>query len=1184
MRVTKLELQGFKSFAKKTELNFCDGITAIIGPNGSGKSNLSDAIRWVLGEQSARNLRGGRMEDVIFGGTQKRKPLPMAEVTLTFDNEDHKLPTDYQEVAVTRRVYRSGESEYALNGKTCRLKDVLELFRDTGIGKDGYSIIGQGKVDEILSNRSSDRRTALEEAAGVMRYRVRREEAERKLEQTRKNMERIRDILTELEDRLGPLSRQSKKARQALEYQNELKELEVNLFLRETQRNREKLEKEQQNLKLVEENIAQNRLEDESLLTSLQKQEEALAAMDELLQQEQQALTELVSRLENRQGEKSLLKERWEHAVQEQERLLEQSREAEEKAEKLLNQVQELETLYGQDTTQLEAQLEKENEKLTALTLETEEAEEKIEKMKATIMESMNRLSDMRSSLSRFEAMESALKQREEAIEKEQEALTKKAEALALEHEEALAEEKNLLKNWEEAKAALQACKIRRQQGESTLRDKQKTLQQIEQNCAALASRLHVLKEMARRREGYQNSVRLLMEAGEKNPAIGQKIIGVVGELVRIPTELEAAMTTALGGAAQNIVAPTGQDGKALIEILRKREMGRATILPLDTLRINPPKGKDLDCLREKGVKGIASELIDCDPAARKAIDYLLGRTLVVEDMDTALRIRRQYNTSFQMVTVQGDILSTGGAMTGGSRKKESFSILSREREIEELGGQYKQAQQERDEATAAIAAVQKEQGLLAIQQDSLTEQVHEAALQVEKQKDKLSIIARDRENCREEQEALEEEHQSNVESLAEIEKSIQRFSREKDSLEQRSDVTREDVMEGQKAFYALRKRREEQGALVTDVRLKLTAAQKETDAREKEKARLNREQEEALAQSCQNALKAREQQTYADGLKEEEEALQEALERLEKEVEQAREQLEKKRSERRGCQEELSVVRTRRDALLTENGKLLEQKTRSEMALGKLHTHLEQIQDRIWNSYELTYENALALWKDMPLGTATARAGELRSAIRALGDVNPGSIKEYEEVSQRYGEMKKQYDDLVQAAADLDKLIEGLVRTMEKVFTGEFARVQKEFSQVFTELFGGGQAELRLSDPSDVLGCDIDIIAQPPGKKLQLLSLMSGGERALTAIALLFAMLRIKSPAFCVLDEIEAALDEANVNRFADFLKTYSRETQFILITHRKGSMEACNTLYGVAMEEKGVSSLVSAKFEEVS
>lgn len=1184
MRVTKLELQGFKSFAKKTELNFCDGITAIIGPNGSGKSNLSDAIRWVLGEQSARNLRGGRMEDVIFGGTQKRKPLPMAEVTLTFDNEDHKLPTEYREVAVTRRVYRSGESEYALNGKNCRLKDVLELFRDTGIGKDGYSIIGQGKVDEILSNRSSDRRTALEEAAGVMRYRVRREEAERKLDQTRKNMERIHDILSELEGRLGPLSRQSKKARQALEYQNELKELEVNLFLRETQRNREKLEKEEQNLKLVVGNIAQNRLEDEELQKALSAQEEALQTMDEVLEQSQQGLTELLSKLENRQGERSLLKERKAHAEEEKERLEGAGQASMQRGEELLARVQELESLYGGDTEALEAQLKEENENLTALTKETEKAEENIEEMKAAIMDSMNRLSDMKSSLSRFEAMENALKQREEAMDKERRALEEKAQGLKKEYEEALQEQEELDKKLEEARAALLQCKERRQQGEKTLGGLQKALQGEEQHCAGLASRLHVLKEMARRREGYQNSVRLLMEAGEKDPDIGKKIIGVVAELVRIPQGLEAAMATALGGAAQNIVSPTGQDGKALIEILRKRELGRATILPLDTLRVNAPKGKDLECLQEKGVRGIASQLIDCRLEARKAIDYLLGRTLVVEDMDTALRIKKQYNTPFQLVTVQGDILSAGGAMTGGSRKKESFSILSREREIEELTKEYKDALARREEGLKTIETARKEQTLLGVQQEGLSEQVHEISLQTEKQKDKLSIIARDMENCREEQGALEEEHQSNLESLAEIQKSIQGFSREKDSLQQRSDVTREDVMEGQKAFYALRKRKEEQSDLVTEIRLKLTAAQKETDAREKEKTRLQKERAEALEQGRMSLKKAREQQGYIASLAEEERALVLAAEALEAQAQSAQQALEEKRQERKGCQEELAVVRTRRDALLTENGKLLEQKTRSEMALGKLQTHLEQIQDRIWNSYELTYENAMSLWKEMPLGTASSRAGELRSAIRALGDVNPGSIKEYEEVSQRYGEMKKQYDDLVQAAADLDKLIEGLVRTMEKVFTGEFARVQKEFSQVFTELFGGGQAELRLSDPSDVLGCDIDIIAQPPGKKLQLLSLMSGGERALTAIALLFAMLRIKSPAFCVLDEIEAALDEANVNRFADFLKTYSRETQFILITHRKGSMEVCNTLYGVAMEEKGVSSLVSAKFEEVS
>ena len=544
MRVTKLELQGFKSFAKKTELTFGNGVTAIIGPNGSGKSNLSDAIRWVLGEQSAKNLRGGRMEDVIFGGTQKRKPLPMAEVTLTFENADHKLPTDYKEVAVTRRVYRSGESEYALNGRNCRLKDVLELFRDTGIGKDGYSIIGQGKVDEILSNRSQDRRTALEEAAGVMRYRVRREEAERKLEQTRKNMERIRDILSELEGRLEPLKRQSEKARQALCYQEELRDLEVNLFLRETQRGREKVETQQQSLTLIEENIAQNRQEDASLLAGVEAQEQKLKALEEALEQEQQSLMSLTAALEGKQGEKSLLEEKRDRSRQEIDRLESLSREGLDRARALEEQAQGLEKLGAGDTAALETRLQQENEILDALTGEARQGEEEIEAMKAAIMESMNRLSDMRSSLSRFETMEGALRQRESAMEQERAALAEKENGLLLEEQEAAQEENRLKDAWGQAKRDMQAAREQKRQKEEALTQARKRLNEQEQSCAALASRLHVLKEMARRREGYQNSVRLLMEDAAKDPCLSEKILGVVAEKIRVPRQLEAAIAT----------------------------------------------------------------------------------------------------------------------------------------------------------------------------------------------------------------------------------------------------------------------------------------------------------------------------------------------------------------------------------------------------------------------------------------------------------------------------------------------------------------------------------------------------------------------------------------------------------------------------------------------------------------
>ncbi|MDY2981970.1 MAG: chromosome segregation protein SMC [Eubacteriales bacterium] len=1184
MRVTKLELQGFKSFAKKTELTFGNGVTAIIGPNGSGKSNLSDAIRWVLGEQSAKNLRGGRMEDVIFGGTQKRKPLPMAEVTLTFENADHKLPTDYKEVAVTRRVYRSGESEYALNGRNCRLKDVLELFRDTGIGKDGYSIIGQGKVDEILSNRSQDRRTALEEAAGVMRYRVRREEAERKLEQTRKNMERIRDILSELEGRLEPLKRQSEKARQALCYQEELRDLEVNLFLRETQRGREKVETQQQSLTLIEENIAQNRQEDASLLEGVEAQEQKLKALEEALEQEQQSLMSLTAALEGKQGEKSLLEEKRDRSRQEIDRLESLSREGLDRARALEEQAQGLEKLGAGDTAALETRLQQENEILDALTGEARQGEEEIEAMKAAIMESMNRLSDMRSSLSRFETMEGALRQRESAMEQERAALAEKENGLLLEEQEAAQEENRLKDAWGQAKRDMQAAREQKRQKEEALTQARKRLNEQEQSCAALASRLHVLREMARRREGYQNSVRLLMEDAAKDPGLSEKILGVVAEKIRVPRQLEAAIATALGGAAQNLISPTGRDAKAILERLRAKEYGRATVLPLDLLRVNPLKEGERRCLKEPGILGVASELIGREESVSRAIDHLLSRTVVAENMDCALRVKERFGGSFQIVTLQGDIISAGGAMTGGSRKKESFSILSREREIEELDAGRREAEAARKSLAEGMEQTQKELLLLGVQGDALSEQVHETSLELERQKDKRSIIARDIQQCREEKESLEEEHASNLENLASLKKSIDGFSREKEDLQQNSDVTREDVMQRQKALYALREKREAQAALVTDIRLKLTAARKEADARQQEQERLRREREQVMSQSLEARKQIARQQAQLEALNREQQALEETLQTLREQVRTGETTRQQKSEARAACQEELADVRRRRDGLLTATGTLMEQRTRAEMALGKLRTHLEQIQDRIWTTYGLTYENAMALYKEIPLGSAACRVSELHRALRELGEVNPGSIKEFEEVSARYGEMKQQYDDLTKAASDLDTLIASLVRTMEKVFSGEFVRVQEQFSQVFRELFGGGQAELRLSDPKDVLGCDIDIIAQPPGKKLQMLSLMSGGERALTAIALLFAMLRIKSPAFCVLDEIEAALDEANVNRFADFLRAYSHETQFILITHRKGSMEVCNTLYGVAMEEKGVSSLVSAKFEEVS
>ena len=1182
MRLTKLEMQGFKSFAKKTELQFGSGITAVIGPNGSGKSNISDAVRWVLGEQSARALRGAKMEDVIFNGTQKRRPLGMAEVTLTFDNSDHSLPVDFDEVGVTRRVYRNGESEYAINGKNCRLKDVLELFRDTGIGRDGYSIISQGKVDEILSNKSADRRSALEEAAGVMRYRVRRTEAERKLENTQKNMERIGDILHELESRIGPLQEQRDKALRYQEAREELRRLEVNLFLHETEKSRAKIAELQATLDSVREKLASVESEDTVLQEASHELEDRIRVLDDKMDEGQKRLLELLSQVESLQSEVKLKQAHREALEKERERLLSeadaQDREAAERREIL----DSLSGFSDEEREALAKQIEDDTETLSSLQTACEQAEAALEEKKNRIMEELNRLSDKKSSLSRLSALEQSLTERKETILSDIEKCAKRLEALQAEQDQAAEEQERLSRERDKGRESLRLARENQAKLSSEQEALTENLRQKEQESGAMSSRLHVLEEMARKREGYQNSVRLIMDLSERDVELRQRIVGVVAELIHVPEKYEVAVGTALGSAQQNLVSRTGGDAKYIIETLRKREFGRCTILPLDLLSENGVRDRDRHFLQEKGVIGLACDLISWDEGVDKAVEYLLGRTVVVEDLSVGVSLKERSGGVFQIVTLKGDLITPGGAMTGGSSQRKSFGILGREREIADLKKRYAELEKERKAAVDELTQKKQQVVQAAVQVDAMVMDLHERDIDLERQNDKLNIIRRDIESTGADLETLEEEQAANEENIRSIQDRKALLNSEQTDLEEHGNVSRQEVIEDSKALYALRRQRDEQAESLTELRLRYTAVLKEASAREAERERLQHEIERCGQKKASLIEEAAKAQREAEAETEVQAAFQTSIEEAKAILAAAQQEQQKVDDQRALQKEELRVRRARRDELLDSTRELLDSRTRTEMALGKLQTALEQQQDKIWQSYGLTYENALQLREDIPITASSQRAAKLREQIRALGTVNLDAIEEYAQVSERFESLSCQYDDLTKAAQDLYTLIEKLTRTMEKVFAGEFDRVQTEFKKVFEALFGGGQAELRLSDPKDVLNCDIDIIAQPPGKKLQLLSLMSGGERALTAIALLFAMLRVKSPAFCFLDEIETSLDEANVSRFAEFVRDYGKQTQFILITHRKGSMEVCNTLYGVAMEEKGVSGIVSAKFEE--
>ena len=1186
MRLTRLDISGFKSFAKKTELQFGSGITAVIGPNGSGKSNISDAVRWVLGEQSAKALRGTKMEDVIFNGTEKRKPQSMCEVTLTFDNSDHKLPLDFGEVAVTRRMFRSGESEYCLNGRSVRLKDGSELCRDTGIGKDGYSIISQGRVDEILSNKSNDRRTALEEAAGVMRYRVRKEEAERKLDNTERNMERIADTLKELGERLGPLEEQSATARQFLKLREELKDLEVNLFLYQSDRAKERIKTLSEQIGSFEQDLAfheeRNRtLADESLALESQVRE-----IDERASAQQNKVIEMLSGVESHVGESNLLIERRDHAKKEIARVSDERETAKQAADAIREALdRNTESEDGErEREALHAQIAAETEALERTDADIAAREAAVEAQKTAVMEAMNRLADAKSDLSRFDTMAAALKDRLAALDGEDRTAEEKVASLKEELEAAHRAEQKQAETMNEHIAARKTAQRERIEMESDYLAMQAALKVLEQNVGALSSREHVLREMIRSHEGYQNSVRMLLQAAQTDGQLKDCIIGPVAELLTVPKKVETAIGMSLGGSLQNIVTTTAEDAKTVIEYARAKDLGRVTLLPITLLNPNPLSEKERALLSEPGVVGLASELVSCDKRCQIVAEYLLGRTVIVEDLDSAIRLRKKSKNAFHIATLLGDFLATGGTMTGGSLKKGGFSLLGREREVEEIRKQLKKAEQAVQEKQDEIEEQKKQILLKDTQIDAFTAAAHGDELELVHLREQREIIERDLKDAEEAVQELQDERGDLNESLADIEKRRTSAATVEDDIKKQNLLSTEDIRKAQLAIAEDKQKREAMSAALTERRIRAMALEKEADARAAERQRLNRDLDltvqkigsyDAQIGTLSDAV------TAADARLEE---MERSITGEQAELKLAKEEQSKLEAERTRVNELLSQFRRDRDGILDTVRELDERKHRNEMQMNRLEMEVKNSADRIWEEYELTYENALPLRREIAVGATQQRVNALKTEIRGLGDINVSAIEDYKAVSERHESLSAQFADLEKAKADLYTLIGQLTQTMEQTFVREFQKIQTNFADTFVQLFGGGHAELRLSDKTDVLNCDIDIIAQPPGKKLQLLSLLSGGERALTAIALLFAMLKLKAPAFCVLDEIETSLDEANVTKFANYLKEYSDETQFIIITHRKGSMEVCDTLYGVAMEEKGISSIVSARFGETA
>ena len=1187
MRLIKLEINGFKSFARKTEIEFEPGVTAIVGPNGSGKSNIADAVRWVLGEQSARALRGAKMEDVIFNGTEQKKPLAYCEVSLTFDNADGKLNTDFTEVTVTRRVYRSGESEYLLNRTACRLKDIGEVFRDTGIGKEGYSIIGQGRVEEILSNKSSERRNAFEEAAGVMKYRVRKEEAERKLENTKKNLQRLSDILEELAGQVGPLEEQSAAAREYLRLRDELKEIEINVFLYQYDKLNERLAGLADTLAQLSGEIEKNAALEGSLGVDCAAEEERERALSGAISELQNELLALSSGVEAKAGESRVFQERMENLVKERERLQTRIAESEarkkELAESLAARESELSGNAGKQAAERES-FEAQSVRLAEMAAEIEEKEALLERQKREMIEAMNRISDAKSMLSRYEAIRGTLEERLRAIDGEEAGLHEKAGKLDAEYAEAE-------KQFNAVRAARAECEAQRaaaiaavNETNERLRAAREAVRAMEQQSEAGKSRLKVLEEMKRAHEGYYASVRNVLRDSARDLELKKRIEGVVAELIRVPKEYETAVEMALGAALQNIVTPTEQDAKYVIEYLRRKEYGRATLLPISAMRARTLDAAEREACRVDGFLGVGSELVGYDAKYRGVFENLLGRTVIVRDLDAGIAINKRARGAFRIATVKGDIINPGGSMTGGSVQKREFSLIGREREIEELKKRMAALAEGLTARAAEAEAAEASLGGANAAVEAAAETLHKKDVELATQKEKLDIIRKYVDEAHKELEEAALERAQIHDNIENIDEQRRAAEADREGLEEGNFATQEDIKKTQEALAALRAEHAAENERATERRVALMALEKEQAAAENERTRMQRELA-GLAASVEADQRAAEAALakFAQ-MQHELAAIDVDISAERKEVDEHTERLHAMENERAKHLQALDELRARRETIAAELGDMRERRHRAELNQSRAQMELQTMQDRIWEEYELTYENAQPFRRQIAITASHVRADELKKAIRALGDVNVSAIEDYKNVKERYEGLSAQCSDLAQAEADLQQLIAELVSTMEAEFRRQFERIGENFATTFTELFGGGKAELILSDKNDILNCDIDIIAQPPGKKLQLLSLLSGGERALTAIALLFAMLKLKPTAFCILDEIETSLDEVNVSNFAEYVKRYSEDTQFILITHRKGSMEVCNALYGVAMEERGISKIVSARFNEIA
>ena len=1176
MYLKSIEIHGFKSFANKIVFQFHNGITGIVGPNGSGKSNVADAVRWVLGEQRIKQLRGASMQDVIFSGTELRKPLGYAYVAITLDNSDHQLAIDYNEVTVARRIYRSGESEYLLNGTPCRLKDVNELFYDTGIGKEGYSIIGQGQIDKILSGKPEERRELFDEAAGIVKFKRRKLAAQKKLEDEQQNLVRVNDILSELEKQIGPLEKQSETAKIYLKKKEELKTLDVNMFLLENQRLQEQLKDAQEKYDIASEDLENTSKQYENIKEEYKKIEGQITLLDETIEKNRSALTDTSMLRGKLEGEINVLKEQI-HSARNNEEHLKQRREA------VLNEIaaknQDKEGILsdkGQIDEQV-AEIEKKRDEakaaLTAVQSCIEELNNQIEGGKNAIIEALNARATIKSKLGRYDTMTEQVNIRKAELT---------SRILRMKSDEAQQEEtlKALNDEFEKINEEIRTLNDAVESKEEkltllreTLADKDKKLRDTQVSYHQEKSRLEALSNLTERYEGYGGSVKKVMERKEQEKGI----VGVVADIIKVDKKYETAIETALGGNIQNIVTDDEETAKRMIGYLKQTKAGRATFLPLTSIT-HPQEFKNLESLKEKGVLGMADELVHVDEKYRNVAKAMLGRIVVVDQVDNAVRIARKFDYGIRMVTLEGELLVPGGAISGGAFKNNS-NLLGRRREMEEMEASVKKYLKEVDTLLQEIEDTKAERNKLRL---SLEED--KASLQkkfIEQNTARLNVIkAKERkEEASESSLELKNEEREIESQIQEIRLSKEEISRELQDSETLEKQTEGKIKECQVLLDEKRSEESENLAGVNALEVEVEKMLQQQGFHQQNVDRINTELERSKSE-----------------LSEIEEGLlgnTKDIEQKENNIRQIEETIQASHTSQSDTEKQLQEDITKKEELSAKQKNFFkDREALSEKMAGldkevyRLNAQREKLQDMtesqinyMWDEYEITLSDAAGMrneeLNDLP--AMKRDISTLKDQIKKLGDVNVNAIEDYKNLMERYSFLKTQHDDLIEAEKTLEGIITELDTAMRKQFHEKFGEISREFDKVFKEMFGGGKGTLELMEDEDILEAGIRIIAQPPGKKLQNMMQLSGGEKALTAIALLFAIQNLKPSPFCLLDEIEAALDESNVSRFAKYLHKLTRHTQFIVITHRRGTMEQVDRLYGITMQEKGVSTLVS-------